>query len=78
MGVLFGVSFGGNVRRYVGDLLGVIVGVFFGVIFGAMFGVFLGVIEARSAGGMARPPRGKICPDEVHGIRQQKEAESAI
>ena len=35
----------------------------------------LDIIDARRAGGTVRPPpRGEICPVEVHGIGEQKEA----
>ena len=35
-------------------------------------------IEARRAGGTARPPWGKICPEEMHGIRKEKEVEAIV
>ena len=36
------------------------------------------VIDARRAGGTACPPWGKICPEEMHGIRKEKEVEAIV
>ena len=36
------------------------------------------IIDARRAGGTARPPWGKICPEEMHGIRKEKEVEAIV
>ena len=35
-------------------------------------------IDARRAGGTARRPWGKICPEEMHGIRKEKEVEAIV